>query len=207
MAQRVVVLDAGGVLVTEPVPQLLADIARRGATDVAEVERYFGQYLYHPLWSGAMSPADFWHELLLVAEADGTGEEWERHFTSLLRPLPALARLHELRAADRIVILSNHVADWLRPLLADSVEAGLIDDVLISTEVGQVKPNLGAFREVLALPGIDAADEFVFVDDREVNLRVAATVGFDGVLAGPDGAWVAEVAQWLSRPVLRPYTA
>ncbi len=89
MNARVLVLDAGGVLLAEPIPDLLAAMAESGGTSLADVTTYFEQTLYYPLWSGRMPPEEFWALLRRASGAAASGQYWESYFLDRLRPTAA----------------------------------------------------------------------------------------------------------------------
>ena len=191
------VLDAGGVLIAEPIPELLAGMAGAGRSDPAAVQSFFYAELYVPLWSGALAKDDFWRLLLEVSRAPGTAAQWEDYFVSRLVPRPAAGRVAEWRAtADRLVVLSNHLREWLHPALAATGTDGLFDAVLVSSQTGHVKPDISAYLDLVPA-GVSLTERTLMVDDRRDNVDAARSLGMDGLLAGADPGWLDEVTKWL----------
>jgi putative hydrolase of the HAD superfamily len=80
----------------------------------------------------------------------------------------------------RIGLLSNSNSEWLRGLLAKHRLEPLFEHIIISAEVGYVKPQPQIFQ--LTLKRFDLAPEaVVFVDDRRLNTAAAQSVGITGV--------------------------
>lgn len=67
-------------------------------------------------------------------------------------------------------------AQWLRDL-GDGV---LVDDVILSGDVGMAKPDAEIYLLAASRLGVEPED-FVFVDDLEINVRAAVAVGMVGV--------------------------
>lgn len=91
--------------------------------------------------------------------------------------------VEDLRGQVRCVVASNYPV-WIVELEADLL-AGRFDGVYSSHDLGIRKPDAGFFRELLSRTGT-AADQLLFVDDRQVNVDAARELGipshrFDGV--------------------------
>lgn len=89
------------------------------------------------------------------------------------------------RRGVRTAILSNDPGGphgrWLRDLAGT-----LVDEVVLSGDVGVAKPDAASFRLVAERLGLDPA-ECVFVDDLTGNVRGAVAAGMVGVHHdGPD---------------------
>jgi putative hydrolase of the HAD superfamily len=76
----------------------------------------------------------------------------------------------------------------------------MFDVVVISGEVGMRKPEPRIFAHTLAELGL-AADECVFVDDHEANIRAAAALGLVGVWHRTYEQTAAELEVLLDRPL------
>jgi HAD superfamily hydrolase (TIGR01509 family) len=108
-----------------------------------------------------------------------SGQAAEQVATSFAerRPLnePLLQLAKELRAAYKLALLSNSSSEYLRPLL-EYYGMDIFDKVLVSAEIGQVKPQAAVFHKLLEELGL-AADELVFIDDSAANTKAAAQLG------------------------------
>ncbi len=182
MPIRAVIWDLGGVLVrTEDlVPRTRA--AEELGLSRAELERL----IFAGEWSdratlGQMSAADLWQNvcahLNLSAERCSSLQEafWggDRLDTDLV------AYIRALRPRLRTALLSNAFLD-LRDALEQWGIADAFDQVIISSEVGLMKPDPRIFE--LALRRLEvAADEAVFVDDFSLNVRAAQAAGLHAI--------------------------
>ncbi|MFI5270547.1 MAG: HAD family hydrolase [Candidatus Saccharimonadales bacterium] len=73
-------------------------------------------------------------------------------------------------------LLSNANHGFLRPLLADHQLERLFDEIVISSEVGHVKPSVEIFEHALKVLDVKPAN-LIFIDDLERNTNVAGKLG------------------------------
>jgi epoxide hydrolase-like predicted phosphatase len=91
-----------------------------------------------------------------------------------------LARIKELHQDHKIGLLSNYSED-LRPKIEHEWKmSGVFDEIIISCEVGVIKPDPAIFNLMLERLDVNA-DEAVFVDDRMRNIEGAKKVGLQTV--------------------------
>lgn len=89
------------------------------------------------------------------------------------------------RQGRRVGMLSNAVPEIVARIRQDWDLDRYFDDVVLSYEVGLVKPDPKIYRVALERLGV-APDVTLFADDRAVNVRVAEDLGLRGfVFAGP----------------------
>jgi len=79
-----------------------------------------------------------------------------------------------------VALLSNDSAALLRPRLERLELTSLFEPLVISSEIGVMKPNADAYQQTLAQLGRPAA-ETIFIDDRPENITGAEAVGIHGV--------------------------
>lgn len=89
--------------------------------------------------------------------------------------------IHEMRENKyKISVLTNVSKDTISRFFTSDEQRNLFDDVVISSEVGLVKPDAEIFtlaaRRLALSPG-----ECVFVDDTAANCRAAAEAGIQAV--------------------------
>lgn len=90
---------------------------------------------------------------------------------------PVVAILNRLKAAEYpLYVLSNYPAEKFNPLRPLYPFFELFDDLIISGEVGHVKPERGIY-EILLSRVSRPAQECVFIDDQERNLLPAREMG------------------------------
>ena len=89
--------------------------------------------------------------------------------------------LEELRAAGvRIFALSNWSAETFPVALERFPFLGWFDGIVISGEVGVIKPDPRIFERLLDRFGVEARDA-VFVDDSAANVAATGRLGFHAV--------------------------
>lgn len=182
------ILDAGDVLIADAMPAVFGDMAAAvGASNA--VEPLFERHttVSRQLWGGEISEIAYWEHLarVLDVEFDST---WRDLLAARMRPLVPVQILEAWAQHVELVLLSNHRTEWLVPALSGAGYLEYFDRLVVSDSVGFVKPDREIF-ELAAPPGSRA----LFVDDREFNLVVARSLGWETVAADPSGRWVGEV--------------
>ncbi len=90
--------------------------------------------------------------------------------------------LHLLKSSGyRLALLSNLGKGWFDQFLTDQTVRRLFEAVVLSGEVGFVKPELEIYRYALEKLAC-LADEVVFIDDRQENCDGAEVLGIKAVL-------------------------
>ena len=88
-----------------------------------------------------------------------------------------LEKIAEMSKKYKVGLLSNYSTD-LRPKIEKEWALGSVfDEIIISCEVGMIKPDPGVFNLMLDRLGVKA-DESVFIDDRIKNIDSAKKMGF-----------------------------
>lgn len=169
---RALIFDCFGVLYWDDISRLysLADPAR-----FSELND-----LVHAFDHGFLEKKDFIRQVAMIA---GTSEE---KVTSAVRNKysrnePLITRVSELRSAYKTALLSNMGSDTLQDVFAAEEQASLFDAVVISSEVGLIKPSRDIFEFALERLGVPA-DEVIFIDDRPANIDGADRVGMHTIL-------------------------
>lgn len=80
-----------------------------------------------------------------------------------------------------VVCLSNGNPEWTNYMIDYLHIDDLFKKVYVSSEIGILKPNPGAYEYVLGDLGISAADAY-FIDDRPVNVEAAQALGMQGIV-------------------------
>lgn len=94
---------------------------------------------------------------------------------------PLIERVRELKKTYKIGMLTNMGQDTLDEIFSPAERAELFDDVVVSSDVGLIKPSRDIFELALERLGT-AGDETVFIDDRVVNVDGAAVAGLQTIL-------------------------
>jgi putative hydrolase of the HAD superfamily len=209
---RGVITDWGGVL-TSPLNDAISSWITTEGLDsqhylqvmrawVTQAYAGAGTNPIHGLEDGSLDPAEF--ERMLAAELrtlDGGPVPAEgllhRMFLAFLPVEPMYDALRAVRARGvRTALLSNSWGNsYPRELWVE-----LFDAVVISAEVGLRKPDEAIYQHALDTLGL-AAEECVFVDDIEHNVRAAEGLGMIGLHHTDVPATLARLEELLGVPL------
>ena len=107
-------------------------------------------------------------------------------WTSHMPPVPGMeAVVEEIKAAGRGLYLLSNFNKRLRNELHLAPSLLLFDGLVISGEIGLVKPNADIYEYLLATYKLNPA-ECIFVDDRQDNLDAGEQAGIKGYLFDGD---------------------
>ena len=128
---------------------------------------------------GEISEKEFNRQVAELTES--TPRQVLAETTAYERNQELLNLVHELRADYKVSLLSNVSRDTISRFFTDDERRTLFDDVVISSEVGLVKPDPDIFalaaRRLALRP-----EECIFVDDTSLNCKAAAESGIQGVV-------------------------
>jgi len=129
--------------------------------------------------SGVISEKEFMERL---AEVSGmTAKDVESELDSFaICDFEVVEFIKKLRADYPIGLISNAGAEYLRFLLKDNDLESLFDEILISAEVGMVKPEEKIFRLMLDKLKVHSS-ETIFIDDHKRNVDAAVSLGIHGI--------------------------
>ncbi len=195
---RLLLLDAGGLLVSNQMLVLFHDLAREAGTTVHRVRVHYQRHR-SALWSGRMDEASFWRELLDGLGLEGDITAWQRRMAQLLGPQLAPSTLTRWSAQLPVWVVSNHRSEWLVPALERHGLVGHLDRLLISDVLGIAKPEMGLYGLVESRAQLDP-QQLLFVDDRPRNLRPARRRGWRTLRADPHGRWIGTIDRLLAPP-------
>lgn len=94
---------------------------------------------------------------------------------------PMIERVRELKRTYKIGLLTNMGPGTLDEIFDETERNELFDTVVVSSEVGMIKPSRDIFEltsEQLGVP----ADQTIFIDDRPVNVDGAERTGMQTIL-------------------------
>jgi putative hydrolase of the HAD superfamily len=115
---------------------------------------------------------------MVQKSSDQVQNEWQE-LISIDGELVSLIR--ELKKTKRIGLCSNAWLSFIRPILDAHDLNSLFDTLVISSEVGIVKPNPEIF--LLVAEKLDfTPNQCIFVDDNPVNIKAAESIGMQGIL-------------------------
>ena len=173
MQYKVLIFDFFGVLCTEISPFWIEEYLPGKETELRQ------QYLT-PADRGDISESKKLEELAKLAHV--TPQEIEKDWLARAHFNTALIEfIRELKSEYKIGLLSNAAAPFFHRLLALSNAQDLFDYVVVSSEVGYVKPEPEIYNIILSQMNVLPADALM-IDDNEGNLIGARDVGMEGHL-------------------------
>lgn len=107
-----------------------------------------------------------------------------------------MERIKELKQSYKIGLLSNMGYDTLADVFSEELRQELFDDVLISGDVGLIKPSRDLYELALERLGV-APEEVIFIDDRLPNIEGASRLGMKTILFATNHQFEKELAQLL----------
>lgn len=178
-----IVFDFGGVVIGwDP-----RRVYRRFQKTDEEITRFFDEVDFHAWnleqdrgrpWAEAVSGLStrFPHHEKLIRAYD---EHWEDSITGPIDETVGIVR--RLKAAGyRLVGLTNWSADKFALTRSRYEIFRLFDEIIVSGEVGLVKPEKKIFELMLQRIG-RRAEECLFIDDSPTNVDAAASMGFSTI--------------------------
>ncbi len=178
-----VVFDLGNVLVQWN-PRLLYE---QLITDADELERFFDTVITHDWIRSQDAGRPFAEGITLLTErfpryATEIRAFWERWEVMVPGPIDEtveiLAELRQRRAP--LYALTNWSGETFPIARQRFPFFDWFDGIVVSGEIGLVKPDPRIYRHLLATYGLDAGD-CVFIDDSVANVAGAAAVGIAGL--------------------------
>ncbi|MEY9844594.1 HAD-IA family hydrolase [Streptacidiphilus sp. MAP5-3] len=199
--RRIVLFDLFGVIACHQRPGALERMAARCG---APAEAFAGAYWAGrpPYDAGQQSAHAYWTGVLrrLSLSVDASTVEWLR-----LADIDSWSRVDDrmvayvqsLRNRAEVALLSNIPADHADVFLGAQPWLRSLDHVALSGKIKAAKPDPAAFHSCVAAMRAAPAD-FLFVDDREENVRAAETLGMNGHVFTRLDDLAAAVDSWLS---------
>lgn len=81
----------------------------------------------------------------------------------------------------QLILLSDHAREWMEYIEENNKDLEMFDKKIFSYDIGAVKSDEQTFKTVLEQAGI-VADETLFIDDYEKNVKNAEAVGIHGIV-------------------------
>ena len=187
------VFDFGGVIADLDMARC---VARFRALGFEDIERYIGRYgqqdFFLQFEQGKIDTPQFRDEVrrhvgrpLSDGDIDGA---WQAFITGI--PQERVDLLLRLRPCYRLLLLSNtnplHIEGTARGELAryGQTFGSLFDYCYLSYQLGMTKPQPEIFEHLLRQEGL-RAEECLFLDDGEANIRQAERLGMRTHLVAP----------------------
>lgn len=103
-----------------------------------------------------------------------------------------VALVDRLHKSYRTALLSNAPSSFLRGLLRDHDLEKHFDEIVISSEVGLIKPSAEVFQHLLSKLNV-RPEEAVFIDDAGGNVEAARRLGIKSILYTDVASLIAEL--------------
>ena len=103
---------------------------------------------------------------------------------NLNQPIPGTMEIvKQLKAKGyyQLILLSDHVKEWMEYIKEKNKDLKMFDKKIFSYDIGAVKSDEQTFKTVLEKAAI-VADETLFIDDYEKNVKNAERVGIHGIV-------------------------
>jgi epoxide hydrolase-like predicted phosphatase len=180
---KAVIFDLGGVLLRTTDLKPREQLAARLGMSRAELEQnIFGGHSGDMAQKGEITAQQHWSNLaeqMRLSEKD-IKKMVEEFFAYDEIDFDLIDWIHRLQPSYKTGLLSNAFDD-LRQIISERWHfENAFDDMVISAEVGLVKPDSRIYH--LALEGLGVkAEQAVFVDDMQSNIEGARRVGMMGI--------------------------
>jgi len=173
MVVKAVIFDCFGVLIM-PGRTLLYQSFPQFSTEINDLER---QSDY-----GMISRCDFNNSVSKLVGITPENVE-SKYYDVNVRNKEALDWIRELKSSGnyKIGLLSNVGSGWLNDFLIESERSELFDAVVLSSDVGMIKPDVEIFELMAARLGVDPF-ECVMVDDLSSNIDGATCADMQGIV-------------------------
>jgi epoxide hydrolase-like predicted phosphatase len=183
MAIKAIIWDLGGVLVRTEDKTPRQVLAKKLGLTYAELEKFvFAGDSGGHTQLGQCSLADHWKKVQQNLNlTDSEMDEFQSLFWGGDQlDLSLVEFIRSQHQTYKTSLLSNHFPDLRKRVLHDWKFGDAFDDMVISSEVGLVKPDPRIYQLALARLGVSAEQAF-FVDDNRYNLSGARFIGMNTV--------------------------
>jgi glucose-1-phosphatase len=177
-----VIFDLGNVLVAVDEGHAVDRLARRTGKSRQEIDEYArGTPHAMNLALGKLTRRQFFETVARDLAFDGTYNEFASIWAEIFTPIePMIALAQSLKNRVRRLVLSNTNAIHMDYILERFRFLDDFDALILSHEVGLLKPDAAIYKLALAKCGLVAA-RTVFIDDLEVNVAGARQVGLHAI--------------------------
>jgi epoxide hydrolase-like predicted phosphatase len=183
MSIRAVLFDLGGVIVRTEYQAPRQHLAERLGMEYDDlVKVVFDSDSGYQASIGAIAPEAHWDWVIKRLKRPASELESIRHefFAGDIIDRTLLDFLRSLRGKYKTGLISNAWGDLREYLLREKIDDAF-DHMIISAEVGAVKPEAKIYQVALEQVGVKPK-EMVFVDDFAVNIEGCEKVGIKGIL-------------------------
>ena len=190
MSIRAVLFDMGGVIVRTEYQAPRQHLAERLGMEYDDlVKIVFDSDSGYKASVGAITVEEHWASVMKKLKRPATEMDAIRHefFAGDIIDRTLIDFLRSLRGKYKTGIISNAWGDLREYMVREKLDDAF-DHMIISAEVGAVKPEAKIYQVALEQVGVKPK-EMVFVDDFAVNIEGCEKVGIKGILfRDPDSA-------------------
>ena len=182
MSIRAVFFDLGGVILRTEYQAPREHLAEKLGMEYDDlVKVVFDSESGYQASMGAITPDEHWAAVIKRLKRPASEMEAIRHefFAGDIIDRTLLEFLRSLRGTYKTGLISNAWSD-LRDYIVREKFDDAFDHIIISAEVGAVKPEAKIYQVALEQAGVQA-HEAVFVDDFAVNIDGCEKVGMQGI--------------------------
>ena len=148
-----------------------------------ERQRLSKNELFLNLMRGNLSEEAYLEELLQGTNWNISIEQLKTAIRlNLNRPVPGTMKVvRELKGKYQLILLSDYVREWMKYIEERNEDLRIFDKKIFSYNIGTTKSEVETFETVLEQTKI-VADETLFIDDYEKNVKNAEAVGIHGIV-------------------------
>lgn len=182
---KAVVFDFGGVIETTPDGNPLKKVADVVGVSIDEFHKEYFKYNHLSNVDGLP-----WEETVAIVASHLTNseEKIEQSRQIILEHIASRSANQELvgffpvlrRQKYKVAIFSNNTGSLRQQLINEGI-LDLVDDVVISAEIGFQKPSKEAFSVLFQKLNLKP-EEVVFIDDAPKSLETAGEIGYTPIL-------------------------
>lgn len=202
---KAAIFDWGGVIALNPGGGWLNILADKLGISLEELLTHWRAAGYSDLSKGMINVEEFWSRFEKSYGRDlpqDKDEIWSQG--SALTPIPEmLTFVEELKQRGlKVAILSNTVPPMSKLTRASNLYE-LFDPVVLSDEIGMVKPDNEIYEYTLSKLGVEGS-ECIFIDDLPRNLDAAQKQGMHTILATNNTQnIISDIRELLSNQVMK----
>lgn len=144
-------------------------------------DMFFDSEITHLFETGKISPVDFHRKAAKLIGIDVPYEEFAEIWCNIFwldEGSCALAR--QLKAGYKLFVLSNVNKMHFEHVRSKFDIFDIFDELILSYQVGAMKPDKRIYDEVVARSGGDAS-KLVYIDDREDLIQASTALGIDSI--------------------------
>lgn len=169
---KAIIFDFFGVIYTDPLNEWLAHHGLMRTGELAEASLRLDQ--------GDIPMEEFFSVLSRITKIPSRAIESEFQEASQSHT-ELIALLKVLRTHYMVGLLSDSNSDYLRPILRRLGIDTCFNEILISSDVGMTKRDIGIFHLMLRRLGVNP-HQTVLIEDTARNIVTAESIGIHGVL-------------------------